>query len=446
MTSLALAAPTIAPRGLAAGIVLVRARRVRAAGVRRRRARRRRPGRPHVVARRGPVRARHGRRRAGLRPGADPARGARVPGGARRPRLAVRRAAPVLRDRDRELPSRGAARSGWPGCSPTAPGPSGRRCGWWWATGRPWPPPGRRTPPGSPRPRSRARARATYPAVGRCRCATAASCSASWSSRSASRSPLTSVEERLFAGLATQAGLVLRGARLRAELERRLAELSARAEELRRLPAAAGRRPGRRAPAPRARHPRRRAAAPGRAGGEPAARRRRCRERSPERADALLAGQEQAAADGRRHPGPAVPRHLPALLADRGLAAALRAAVGTSTVPVEITSSTSGGTPSTSRRRRTSAAWRRCRTPPSTRARPRSGSSCAASRGAGLRRRGRRRRLRPDTPPAGTGLANMRDRVESVGGTLTIESAPGGGTRVQAWLPAGLPTAPTGGG
>ena len=31
--------------------------------------------------------------------------------------------------------------------------------------------------------------------------------------------PLTSVEERLFAGLAGQAGLVLRGARLRAELE-----------------------------------------------------------------------------------------------------------------------------------------------------------------------------------------------------------------------------------
>ena len=31
--------------------------------------------------------------------------------------------------------------------------------------------------------------------------------------------PLTTIEERLFAGLAGQAGLVLRGARLRAELE-----------------------------------------------------------------------------------------------------------------------------------------------------------------------------------------------------------------------------------
>ena len=45
--------------------------------------------------------------------------------------------------------------------------------------------------------------------------------------------PLTSVEERLFEGLARQAGPVLRGARLRAQLELRRAELSARADELR---------------------------------------------------------------------------------------------------------------------------------------------------------------------------------------------------------------------
>jgi hypothetical protein len=45
--------------------------------------------------------------------------------------------------------------------------------------------------------------------------------------------PLTPVEERLFAGLAAQAGLVLRTARLRAELSQRLVDLSARAEELR---------------------------------------------------------------------------------------------------------------------------------------------------------------------------------------------------------------------
>ena len=47
------------------------------------------------------------------------------------------------------------------------------------------------------------------------------------------RQPLTPVEERLFAGLASQAGLVLHGVRLRAELAQRVVELSARAEELR---------------------------------------------------------------------------------------------------------------------------------------------------------------------------------------------------------------------
>ena len=41
------------------------------------------------------------------------------------------------------------------------------------------------------------------------------------------------VEERLFAGLADQAGLVLRGVQLRAALEQRLTELSAREAELR---------------------------------------------------------------------------------------------------------------------------------------------------------------------------------------------------------------------
>jgi signal transduction histidine kinase len=45
--------------------------------------------------------------------------------------------------------------------------------------------------------------------------------------------PLTPVERRLFDGLASQAGLVLHGARLRAELARRLDELSLRADELR---------------------------------------------------------------------------------------------------------------------------------------------------------------------------------------------------------------------
>ena len=39
-------------------------------------------------------------------------------------------------------------------------------------------------------------------------------------------------------------------------------------------------------------------------------------------------------------------------------------------------------------------------------------------------------------PPVGTGLANLRDRIESAGGTLTTGTTPGGGTRIRARLPA----------
>ena len=37
--------------------------------------------------------------------------------------------------------------------------------------------------------------------------------------------------------------------------------------------------------------------------------------------------------------------------------------------------------------------------------------------------------------PAGTGLANMRDRIESVGGRLAIESVSGEGTCVSGSVP-----------
>jgi len=42
----------------------------------------------------------------------------------------------------------------------------------------------------------------------------------------------------------------------------------------------------------------------------------------------------------------------------------------------------------------------------------------------------------PSKPRAGFGLVGMRERVELVGGRLTIESVPGGGTMVRAHLPA----------
>ena len=38
-------------------------------------------------------------------------------------------------------------------------------------------------------------------------------------------------------------------------------------------------------------------------------------------------------------------------------------------------------------------------------------------------------------PARGTGLVGLKDRVESLGGTITIHSPPGAGTTVRAELP-----------
>ena len=38
-------------------------------------------------------------------------------------------------------------------------------------------------------------------------------------------------------------------------------------------------------------------------------------------------------------------------------------------------------------------------------------------------------------PSAGSGLAGLRNRVEALGGRLTVASPEGGGTRLHAYLP-----------
>jgi signal transduction histidine kinase len=43
--------------------------------------------------------------------------------------------------------------------------------------------------------------------------------------------------------------------------------------------------------------------------------------------------------------------------------------------------------------------------------------------------------FRPGPQTRGTGLLTMRDRVGSLGGTLTVESSPGAGTTVRARVP-----------
>ena len=42
----------------------------------------------------------------------------------------------------------------------------------------------------------------------------------------------------------------------------------------------------------------------------------------------------------------------------------------------------------------------------------------------------------PDAATGGSGLQGMADRLDSVGGTLEIASAPGEGTRITGRLPA----------
>jgi signal transduction histidine kinase len=247
--------------------------------------------------------------------------------------------------------------------------------------------------------------------------------------------PLTSVEERLFTGLASQAGPVLRGARLRAELERRHAELTGRAEELR---------------SSRQRM----------VDVQDAERRLLERDihdgaqqhlvalavnlrlaetlshRSPERADLLLVGQERAAADAIETLVRLSRGIYPRLLSEQGLAAALNAAVGNSPVPVQVTAYDVTRHSSTVE----AAAYYFClealqnatkhsgatRVRVELRGEPGSLVCVVEDDGAGFDSAAVSR---------GVGLANMRDRVESVDGTLTLGTAPAGGARVRAWLP-----------
>jgi signal transduction histidine kinase len=251
--------------------------------------------------------------------------------------------------------------------------------------------------------------------------------------------PLTSVEERLFAGLADQAGLVLRGARLRAELERRAQELSARADELRlsrqRLVDAQDneRRALERdvhdgaqqhlvalAVNLRLAH----TLAPG----------------SPERAGQLLAAQEAAA-------GEAVETVLrlsrgiyPPLLAEGGLEVALRAVVSNSPVPVEISADSVGRYPPS-----LEAAAYFCCLEALQNAAKYSGASrisvelhggtdgsltfAVEDDGAGFDTT----TIRP-----GSGLTNIRDRLDAVDGVLETTSSPAQGTRIAGRIPAGV--------
>jgi signal transduction histidine kinase len=260
--------------------------------------------------------------------------------------------------------------------------------------------------------------------------------------------PLTPVELRLFTGLASQAGLVLRGARLRAALEQRLGELSAREAELRRS--------------------RERVV-----DAHDAARRRLERDihdgaqqhlvalavnlrlaatlaaTAPERADTLLAAQEDAAADAVATLVDLSRGIYPPLLEEQGVGAALRAVAAGGAVgrAVEVVEHGVGRYPPG-----VEAAAYFCCVEALQNAAKHSGATAVrvelrgepdalvltvADDGVGFD---------PVLTPMGSGLANIRDRVESTGGGLTTDSTPGGGTRLRAVLPVRAPAAIGGGG
>jgi signal transduction histidine kinase len=247
--------------------------------------------------------------------------------------------------------------------------------------------------------------------------------------------PLTAVEERLFSGLAAQAGLVLRLIGLRAELRARHEELLARADEL---------------TASRERlietqdDERRRLERDIHDGAQQhlvalAVNLRLAQTvaaRSPERAARLLAQQADAACEAIETLSQLSRGIYPRLLADEGLLPALRSAVATSAIgvtldaggvgrlptPVEAAlyfccmeavqnaAKHSGATAVTVRLGEDAGRWRLTVTDDGT------GFDPAQGRLAGT----------------GTGLANMRDRLDAVGGRLTVGSVPGVGTTVTA--------------
>jgi signal transduction histidine kinase len=246
--------------------------------------------------------------------------------------------------------------------------------------------------------------------------------------------PLTSVEERLFSGLAAQAGLVLRGASLRTELEQRARQLSARVDQLRRS----------RQRLVDAQDTERRLLERDIHDGAQqhlvalAVNLRLAQtlaETSPERAQTLLGGQElaaEAAVDTLRQLSRGIYPHL---LTDGGLAGALTAAAETSPVPVVISADGLGRHPA-----RVEAAAYFCCLEAIQNAMKHAG---AASIRVELRQEGSTLVVTVDDDGsgfdtrqigAGTGLANMRDRIESLDGTLTVGST-ARGTQVRAVLP-----------
>jgi len=263
------------------------------------------------------------------------------------------------------------------------------------------------------------------------------------------RMALTAVEERLFGGLAAQAGLVLRLAGLSAELESRREQLWQRAQELQ---------------ASRARlietqdTERRRLERDIHDGAQQhlvalAVNLRLAQTvagRSPDRAAVVLAAQAGAARDAIETLSSLSRGIYPRLLSDQGLAAALVAAVSASAIPVTVRADAMARLPAAVE----AALYFCCMEAVQNAAKHSRGglvevrltdgddlcTLVVSDDGVGFERTS-------TDGGGGAGMLNMRDRLDAVSGTLRVSSTPGLGTTVTAVVgmsdPAGAPTSST---
>ena len=251
-------------------------------------------------------------------------------------------------------------------------------------------------------------------------------------------SALTPVEERLFASLATQAGMALRNVQLRAELAQRWTELSERAADLRlsraRLVATQD-------------EERQRLERDVHDGAQQhlvalGVNLRLARllvTRAPERAVQLVAEQRIAARDAMETVSRLANGIYPAVLVQAGLEPALNAAASACPIPVEVESSIVDRLPE-----EVEASFYFFGLEAMQNAVKHSGASritirLITSRGACMQV-GDDGRGFASTATTGSGLDNMRDRIESVGGTLLIESRPGAGSTLIARVPSSVPS------